>query len=135
MPAAIMIVERMPLTSNGKIDRKALPRPEVGLDQVSFVAPRNSVEEILCGIWKEVLHAERVGVNDDFFALGGDSLLAIQLISRVRNAFHVELALRTVFKATTVSLFAALLEQNVESGFEARQMSITPVDRSAYRSR
>jgi amino acid adenylation domain-containing protein len=135
VPPVILLLDEMPLTANGKIDRKALPRPETSLDQAGYVGPRTSTEEILCGIWKQVLGLETVGVMDDFFSLGGDSLLAIQLISRIRNAFQTELSLRTIFANTTINSFAALLEQNIESKFEAQQMSIIPVDRSGYRSR
>ncbi len=88
VPSAFVVLDGLPLTPNGKVDRKALPapdgsRPELGQE---FVAPRTPTEELLAGIWCEVLGVDRVGVHDDFFALGGDSILSIQVISRARNA-------------------------------------------------
>ena len=108
VPKAFGYLEQMPLTPNGKVDRRALearPTPE-GLggaaDQV-YVAPRNPTEELLVRIWAEVLGVERVGVEDNFFELGGHSLLATQVISRVRRALDVALPLRTLFEHPTVA--------------------------------
>jgi surfactin family lipopeptide synthetase A len=90
---------------NGKVDRRALPVPEVSLLELEgdFVWPRDALEKRLVGIWKEVLGVERVGVHDDFFELGGHSLLAMQVVSRVREAFGVEIPLRSLFYETTVA--------------------------------
>ncbi|MBA3711242.1 MAG: amino acid adenylation domain-containing protein [Pyrinomonadaceae bacterium] len=105
LPAAFMVLSEMPLTPNGKVDRRALPapgeaRPEM---EAGYVAPRNAVEDVVAGIWGEVLRVERVGVDDNFFELGGHSLLATQVISRVREAMRVEVPLRTLFEAPTVA--------------------------------
>jgi acyl carrier protein len=109
-PSAFVSLSELPLTPNGKVDRKALPEPEVsGPAEESYVAPRNSVEEVLAGIWAEVLGVERVGVEDNFFDLGGHSLLVTQAASRVRSAFGVELPPRKFFEAPTVAAMAGAL--------------------------
>ncbi len=111
VPYLYLFLDKLPLTRHGKVDRLALPRPE-GTEReldVPFVAPRNAVEEVLCGIFAEVLNVERVGINDNFFELGGHSLLATQLVSRVRKSFQPDLALRKIFEAPTVASLAGVL--------------------------
>jgi amino acid adenylation domain-containing protein len=104
VPGAFVQLESIPLTPNGKVDRRALPAPQADGD--AFVAPRTPTEEVLAGIWAELLGVERVGAEDDFFALGGHSLVATQVISRVRQAFGVELPLRDLFEAPRMGAFA-----------------------------
>ena len=101
IPSAFVILESLPLTPSGKIDRRALPAPELTSSD-KYIAPRNPIEEILATIWAQVLKVEQVGINDHFFALGGHSLLATQLISRIRNSFQVELPVRSIFSAPTI---------------------------------
>src|SRR5205807_3609475 len=86
VPALYVLLEKMPLSANGKVDRKALPRPEISIDEAKYVAPRNSVETALCAIWSQVLGLERVGVEDNFFEAGGDSIRSIQVVVRTREA-------------------------------------------------
>jgi acyl carrier protein len=113
VPSAVVFLEEMPLTPNGKVDRKALPEPEWSGGEASsgFVAPRTPVEEVLSGIWEQVLSVERVGVHDNFFELGGHSLLAVQFISRLREIFQVELGARDLFDAPTVAGLAAIIAE------------------------
>jgi hypothetical protein len=87
----------MPLTASGKIDRRALPKPESNAVEKGQVAPRTAVEEIVCGICRDVLGVERVGLEDDFSGLGGHSLLATLVVSRIKDALAVNLSLRTFF--------------------------------------
>ena len=94
IPSAFVRLDKPPLTSNGKIDRKALPRPEEGTREGVYVAPRTTVEEILAGIWAEVLKLDRVGIQDIFFELGGHSLLATQVQSRLRQATGMDVPMR-----------------------------------------
>jgi len=111
VPSAFVVLDALPLMSTGKVDRNALPAPEQArpeLDQ-AYVAPRTAVEEVLCGVFSEVLQIDRVGVRDSFFELGGHSLLATQVASRLRIAFQVELSLRRLFQSPTVEGLAAAI--------------------------
>ena len=112
VPSAFVSLESLPLTGNGKLDRKALPSPEGVRTELasSYVAPGDAVEEILAGVWEQVLGVERVGVEDNFFELGGHSLLATQVVSRIRDLFQVELPLRVLFENPTVRAVAAEVE-------------------------
>jgi amino acid adenylation domain-containing protein len=111
VPSLFVPLKNLPLTPNGKIDRQALPAPDqVRPEQAGlFIAPRNSTETKLANIWAELLRIERIGVYDNFFDLGGHSLLATQLISRVRDAFQVELLVRHIFAAPTVADLATIV--------------------------
>jgi amino acid adenylation domain-containing protein len=113
IPAVIVQLKQMPLTANGKVDRRALPASDHSRPSLSesYQAARTPAEEMLVGIWSEVLGVERVGVADNFFELGGHSLLATQLVSRVREAFGVEAELRKLFEQPTVAALAAHLEE------------------------
>ena len=105
VPSGFVVLERLPLTPNGKLDRLALPAPE--LTPARIRAPRTPQEEILCGLFAEVLALERVGIDDNFFALGGDSIMSIQLVSRARKAGLVITA-RAVFGHQTVAALAGV---------------------------
>jgi amino acid adenylation domain-containing protein len=113
IPSAFVTLSEMPLTPNGKIDRKALPAPDYRRRALehAFVAPRTPLEEELVKIWAEVLRLPQVGVNDNFFDLGGHSLSAIQVISRMREVAQVELPLRSFFEGPTVSKLAESVEK------------------------
>jgi amino acid adenylation domain-containing protein len=110
VPTAFVAMEALPISPNGKVDRRALPAPDLSdLAPARQIAPRTPEEEQLARIWSEVLGLERVGIEDDFFALGGHSLLATQLLARVGKTFGVEVPLRRLFEAPTVATFAEAL--------------------------
>ncbi|MBV9774525.1 MAG: AMP-binding protein, partial [Gemmatimonadetes bacterium] len=109
VPGALLVLERLPLNVNGKVDREALPAPEPATD-AEYVAPRTATEGALAAIWAEVLETGRVGVEDDFFELGGHSLLATRVISRLREELGVEVPLRALFEAPTVAELATHID-------------------------
>jgi thioesterase domain-containing protein/acyl carrier protein len=120
VPAAVVALEALPLTVNGKLDKRALPAPEYSACE--YRAPANAVEEIVAGIYAEVLGLERVGVDDSFFDLGGDSLSAMRLIAGINAAFGIHLAVRTLFHAPSVSSLSEQL------GKDGSQTEVVPVE-------
>ncbi|HEX9937882.1 MAG TPA: amino acid adenylation domain-containing protein, partial [Longimicrobium sp.] len=131
VPRAIVALDRLPLNANGKVDRKALPVPEYAAGADRYVAPRTPVEEVLAGIWAEVLRLERVGVEESFFDLGGHSLLATQVVARVRGVFGVELPLRALFEGPTVEGMAGRVEEMRRAGEGIALPPLVPVAREA----
>ena len=130
VPAVFVLLDAFPLTTNGKVSRRALPTPDdrrPELEQV-FVACRTPTEELLAAIWSQVLGIERVGIYDNFFQLGGHSLLATQVVSRIREAFQVEMPLRRLFEAPTVAGLAESVDVGRGAGLQASP--IVPVPRS-----
>ena len=113
VPSAFVQLSDLPLTANGKVDRRALPAPDGTRPEMEaqYVEPRTAVERQLAALWSEVLEVERVGARDSFFELGGQSLLATQIVSRVRDAFGVEVPLRALFQEPTVEGLAAAVEE------------------------
>jgi len=113
LPQAFVFLEKMPLTPNGKVNRQALPEPEHLRPELEdhFAAPRTPIEEKLAAIWQKILGINRAGIHDNFFELGGHSLLAIQVVSRIREAFNVEVPLRSLFEASTVAELAIVVGQ------------------------
>jgi len=132
VPAAFVLLPKIPLTPNGKIDRKALPAPEQAQAQTqTYVAPATPTEEAVASIWAEVLRRDRISTNDNFFDLGGHSLMATQVISRIREHFRVELAMRVLFEKPTIQAVSQAVEmaQPLED-----DSAILPVSRDAYRA-
>ncbi|HEU4561402.1 MAG TPA: AMP-binding protein, partial [Longimicrobium sp.] len=129
VPSAFVFLDALPLTVNGKLDRKALPVPELASAEERYVAPRTPVEEVLAGIWAEVLRLERVGVHDSFFDLGGHSLLIMRLLARIQATFDLDISIRTVFSKPTLEAIAAEIERRIYedaltmSEFEAEQLA------------
>jgi len=115
VPPVILTIDRLPVSPNGKLDRKALPAPKAVRSDENYLAPRSSVEEALASIWTEVLGIEKVGVNEGFFELGGHSLLATLVVSRIRDRFEVDLPLRRIFEAPTITeLSVAIVQRQIE---------------------
>ncbi|MEV0356930.1 amino acid adenylation domain-containing protein [Nocardia sp. NPDC050697] len=115
VPAAVMVLDRLPLTTVGKLDRKALPAP-VFRSEVAFRAPRTPIEQTVADVFGRVLGVERVGLDDDFFALGGNSLLATRVAARIGAALNSRVLVRTLFEAATVAELAAVLERAAGTG-------------------
>lgn len=121
IPGVFTILERLPLSHTGKLDRRALPVPEIGratLDE-AYTAPRTAAEEALCEMWSTLLGNQQIGVNDDFFELGGHSLLAIQVLSRIRQVFQVDLPMTALFEHTTVATLASLIAEMLTTEIDA----------------
>jgi len=132
IPTALVQMAELPMTPNGKVDRRALPEPELdrGSLGTEYAAPVTAAEEILVNIWSEVLGVAQVGIHDNFFDLGGHSLLATQVISRVRQAFSIELPLRTLFEATTVASLASYIDTELRSHRSLSAPSLRAVERN-----
>jgi acyl carrier protein len=132
IPSAFVILEALPLTNNGKVNRQALPAPEQIRTQI-YIAPQTPAEEIVAGIWAEVLGITQVGIDDHFFDLGGHSLLATQVIAKLRQIFQIELPLRGLFDAPTPAMMInsmvnilgerAIVEEIAQTWQELAQLS------------
>jgi len=116
VPSVFVVLEKLPLGPNGKVDKHALPQPkETDTHNEVYVAPSTKTEEVLCGMWAQVISLEKVGVQDNFFLLGGHSLLATRLISSIRDQFRVELPLRMIFDCPTVSELSIEIDGRVSA--------------------
>jgi acyl-CoA synthetase (AMP-forming)/AMP-acid ligase II/acyl carrier protein len=131
VPSAFVVLDKLPLTENGKVDRRALPAPDQSRPELEkdFVAARSVVEETLAAIWSDVLRIERAGIQDNFFELGGHSLSATRVVARVRQAFGVELPLRALFETPTIEALAKTIEKLKRSDHGADAPPIVPVPR------
>jgi amino acid adenylation domain-containing protein len=130
VPAAFVALDALPLTRNGKVDRRALPEPDAAAGAAAWIAPRTPTEEVLAGIWSGLLGVDHVGGDDGFFALGGHSLLATRVVSRVREAFHVDLPLRAIFESPTLSALAAAIDRLVREGVGVVAPPLASVERT-----
>jgi acyl-coenzyme A synthetase/AMP-(fatty) acid ligase/acyl carrier protein len=116
VPSVFVVCDELPRTSSGKIDRPALPAPDRARPELeeAYIAPRTSVEREIADIWNDIIEIDRVGVHDNFFDLGGNSLLATQLVSRLRDSFQVELPLRRIFEDPTIEGLARMIGEGAE---------------------
>lgn len=126
VPAAIVVMDQLPLNANDKIDRKALPAPagRTHDTQTNYEAPRNHLERSLASIWQQLLGVEQIGIHDNFFELGGHSLLGISMFEQIKQQYNQELSLAALFQAPTVAKLAKQLE---DGGFEQQWENLSPV--------
>jgi acyl carrier protein len=131
VPEAILKLDEMPVTASGKIDRKRLPSPPDAVRDVEaeYVAARTPVEEIVVGIYEEVLKLDRVGIHDSFFEMGGHSLLATQIVSRVKNTFGVAIEVRNIFEGPTAEALGRVIEDAIRDGVKDDAPIFNIVDR------
>ncbi len=130
IPATLVVLDKLPLTPSGKIDRRSLPVPDASRPQLDagYIAPRNPIEQQLVSIWCEVLELEAVGVQDNFFALGGHSLLAMRLHARIASLWQIDLPLRRLFEAPTIAGLASEIETLRRGGVLSSSATLTRVD-------
>ena len=130
VPAHLIVLDSMPLTANGKLDRRALPQPDPEANRQQYVAPRNELEQTLAAIWAAVLNVQQVGLDDNFFELGGDSILSIQVVSRARQA-GLHFSPRDLFQHQTVQTLAAVATRSeqvaAEQGVLTGGSGLTPI--------
>jgi acyl carrier protein len=121
IPSSFVVVDAIPLTRSGKVDRSALANPaaDIPSGEARFEPPRNAIEEGLALIWMRVLGRDRIGIHDDFFRLGGHSLLATQVVSRIREAFEVDVPLRSLFENKNISRLGGVVEALLLDRLEA----------------
>ncbi|HBL29953.1 MAG TPA: hypothetical protein DD490_24200, partial [Acidobacteria bacterium] len=127
IPSLFVALDALPLTANGKVDRRALTVPDAAADPGLSAGPRSPTEEVLAEIWGEVLGLDRVGIDEGFFDRGGHSLGALQVVSRVRKTFGVELPLRDLFEAPTITALARRIEERRRSAQDAGEPPLAPL--------
>lgn len=132
LPSVFIFVNALALTPNGKIDCKALPPVDGASAEIArgFVAPRTEIEELVAQTWQEVLKLDRIGVDDNFFDIGGHSILAIQIVSRLRDTFNREVGVRSLFEKPTVAALAEEIEELIRDGSAPRLPPVEPVQRN-----
>ena len=126
VPSAFVLLEKLPLTPNGKVNRKSLPAPDLARSEMDFdyTAPQNPVEEVVAAAWADVFGLEIVGSTDNFLDLGGHSLLAFQIVTRLREAFPIELSLQDFFNSLTVaSLAERLVALGRDAGYDIEEIA------------
>ncbi|GAA3623460.1 amino acid adenylation domain-containing protein [Flavivirga jejuensis] len=126
VPNAFVQLESFPLTINGKLDRKVLPDPEF-TNEVSYIAPTSDLEIKLCDIWQAVLNLEKVGVSDNFFRIGGNSIQAIKLLHKISKVLNIHIAVSEIFNYKTIANLAKFIEEN-----SAENITITPQNKARY---
>ena len=135
VPAVVALLPNLPLTANGKIDRRALPEVDEVSVGAQFEAPRNDLERQLCGIWEEVLHVPQIGIHDNFFESGGHSLLATQVVARIESALECEVSLTAIFRSPTIEELAVEINQRMLEKSAGVDVRIKRLDREAQGAR
>jgi len=135
IPTIYVQLDAMPLNANGKLDRHALPAPDLSRPEIQSInnRPRTPLEETIAATWSEVLEIEQVGIHDNFFALGGDSLLAMQVLSRLRAALSTEVPIYSFLEEPTVAQLAQLLQESQAASMQANKPPLKSIAREAYR--
>jgi amino acid adenylation domain-containing protein len=135
IPAIYVRLDAVPLNANGKLDRQALPAPDLPHSELQALnnRPRTRLEETIAATWSEVLEIERVGIHDNFFALGGDSLLAMRVISRLRAIFSTEVPIHSFLEDPTVAQLAQLFQESQAASMQANKPPLKSIAREAYR--
>jgi acyl carrier protein len=124
VPSAVVLLERLPLTANGKLDRGALPAPDADATAgPALVAPRTGTEATIARLWRDVLKKDEIGVTESFLDLGGHSLLAIRVLGRISKELGVRLALRALFETPTVEAVAAFVDRELAEKRSAEQVA------------
>ena len=126
MPSAYVQLEKLPLNHNGKLDRNNLPQPDTDTPEQEYVAPRNATEETLCRLWQEVLRRELVGIHDNFFKVGGHSLMAAQLATRIREGFKIDIPLQRMFESPTIAQLAEAIDQDLQARVNGAPSHLLP---------
>jgi len=136
VPQAVMLLGKLPLNANGKLDRQALPEPEQEASQKAYVAPRTPTEQTIAEVWGEVLRRDpsKISADDNFFDLGGHSLLATQVVSRLRQRFLVEIPMRAIFDRPTPAGLAESVDRAQPLALETEEIAIPRASREAYRA-
>jgi acyl carrier protein len=132
VPSRFVVLDVLPVTPNGKVDRRSLPAPTE--DATAHVDPHTPTEQTIAALWAELLGRDRVGIHDDFFELGGHSLIATQLVSRIRSTIGIELPIGAVFEAPTVAGLAAAIARAGPAGDPPAQV-IPRAPRERHRAR
>jgi acyl carrier protein len=135
VPSAFMTLDSLPLTANGKLNVRELPAPEPTRPElnVNYRGPRTPIEKMLCDLWIELLDVESVGIDDNFFDLGGHSILGTVMISSVRKQINVDLPVRSIFELPTVAELASLISEIKARGVETESLPIARVSRVPQR--
>jgi amino acid adenylation domain-containing protein len=116
VPSAYVEMAELPLNHNGKVDRKNLPQPDMNTPEQEYVGPQSATEETLCRLWQEVLRREHVGIHDNFFKIGGHSLLAARVAAHMRESFKIDIPLRRMFESPTIAQLAEVIDQALQAG-------------------
>jgi acyl carrier protein len=127
LPAAVVVMAKLPLNANGKIDRQGLPSPEATKSE--YRAPRTGMEEAVAAVWEQVLQRGRIGTEENFFEIGGHSLIATQIAARLRDRLGVSIAVRMIFEHPTITALASAIDSNRDQWADGSDAAIVPASK------